>query len=144
MIVLGIDPGTHFGWSMELGDGLYASGHMQLPTDPALRMSRFSYTIRHYIETYRPNVVAVETVHMKSAAQGKIIHGQLGIVYAMSEEYAYAVLEVPASMWKAKLLGDGRASKEDSLAYLMVGNEHEADAVGVMRYVQQFGVRTCE
>lgn len=151
MRVMGVDPGTNCGWSVDKAStgnwDDHESGFWELPKEEPERMCEFSakwcaLMVDLHLRQLSPDVVAVEYVHPKGAGQAKVIYGQLAIIRSWARAYGYAVIEVPASQWKKEIVGKGNASKEETMELLGVTNEHEADAVGVRRFIKKIGVQS--
>lgn len=139
IVVMGIDPGTNFGWSVNSTGG-DKFGSVQLPEEPTERMVEFYRQIDMLCRVYQPKIVGFEMVHGRSTAQRKIIFGQFGIVQALAHLHDYGVIEVPASMWKAEILGGNKVAKSEAILQLGAENEHQADAIGVRLFVQKKGI----
>lgn len=151
MRAMGVDPGTNCGWSVDLAMtgnwDSHESGFWELPTEPTKRMCEFALLWETLMDDLMarqltPDVVAVEYVHPKGAGQAKVIYGQLAIIRTYARAFGYAVIEVPASQWKKEIVGKGNATKQETMELLGVTNEHEADAIGVRRFIKKVGVQS--
>jgi crossover junction endodeoxyribonuclease RuvC len=121
MRVLGIDPGLIItGWGMLEGDlrhpKVIEAGVVRVPENNPLeqRLRELHAGITEIIETYRPEVMAVEALysHYKHPATAILMGHARGAIFLAAGQLDVPVFTYPANRIKVCIVGSGHASKE--------------------------------
>jgi len=145
-LIIGIDPGLHnAGWSVIKFDGLkyqfIACG--TITTNPKNEMQERLYKIatelKEVINTYRPQVAAIEEVFVNknNLSSLKLGHARGAIMVTLALENIKS-FEYSATKVKKSITGVGRAEKQqiDMMVKILIPKatpktEHEADAIAI-------------
>ena len=120
MRILGIDPGLQVcGYAVvdsECGnDKLVEAGVLRIATEPELaeRLNQIASDIESVLETFKPDMVAVEELYSHYAhPKTAILMGHArGVILQKSAEIGIEVKSFAATRIKKSLTGNGRASK---------------------------------
>jgi crossover junction endodeoxyribonuclease RuvC len=120
MVILGIDPGiatVGFGVIEAEGANLKYCRHGIIPTSAgqrlALRLSTIYYDVGELIDTFKPDVLAVEELFFNTNITTGIAvaHGRAAIILA-GEQRSVAMVEYTPLQVKQAVTGYGRADKK--------------------------------
>ncbi len=119
-IVLGIDPGlAHVGWGVIREKGasceLLEYGHLATSPDNshAERLLAVHLEIIGVIDTYRPEVMAVEEIFHGRNARSSLLAGEGRAACILAGALReLQVVEIPNNIVKLAVTGNGRASKQ--------------------------------
>ena len=145
MIVLGIDPGSVYtGFALikreSKGCQYVDSGRIRLGTgDFAQRLALLYAQLKSLVSTYKPSVLALESVFVSKNVQSALKLGQArAIPLLLAGEFAMAVCEYSPRQVKKNITGSGSAEKAQVqfmvrrlLALTANPSEDEADALAI-------------
>jgi crossover junction endodeoxyribonuclease RuvC len=119
MIVLGIDPGSHFtGWGVIEANGRVlrhvASGTIVAQGESlAARLTSIAVDLEAILTRYAPQAVAVENIfHAKNSRSALLLGHARGVALLIAARAGASVHEYNPTQIKQSLTGRGRAGKE--------------------------------
>ena len=139
MVILGVDPGSHWlGWGViEVGKSLgnmrhVASGTLQAPKECLVnRLVYLAEQLEGLIETHAPEQAAVEDAFFAKNAQSALVLGQArGAVLVMLGRAGLSVHNYSATHVKQAIVGRGHADKlqVQHMVHLVLGMRPQGTA----------------
>lgn len=145
---IAFDLGKNFGFAFRLGPlaagSLIHAGHFEFEGARAARQGELLTYLTNLLEEAKANldIVVYETPFARGRDATRCGWGQAGIIEAVATSAGLPVLDVAVSTIKKFATADGHAPKTAMIdAARKMGytgkNEHEADAVCLLRYAEE-------
>ncbi|MCH7761414.1 crossover junction endodeoxyribonuclease RuvC [candidate division TA06 bacterium] len=120
MVIMGVDPGLKgIGFGLIEGSKkrarLIRFGRVELPSAPTFPplLQTVYHKIRRLIQTYHPEVYAIETLFYNKDAKGAILLGHVrGVLLLAAADSGLSIVEYSPLEIKKSVVGRGMASKE--------------------------------
>ena len=141
MKIIAFDLGRNFAWATNaIRNGLKTERYVLKGDSRAHRLADLLELLEK-IEWHRFEIAVYETPFARGRDATRSLWGIAGIIEAVASSYCLPVVDVAVPTIKKFATGDGRAPKEAMIAAAKKfgykgDNEHEADAVCLLRYAE--------
>ncbi len=149
MRILALDPAARCGFAFSgAKDRVEHSGVWLLAArgdDPGGQLQRLDDLLCEAIERWRPEVIVYELAgHGSHNMRAKAAHNEkCGVICLVANRYRLPAWGYLPNVWKARAVGNGRATKQEVMRRLErffgieATSEDQADAIGVLLAAQQ-------